>query len=82
MSPSLFNILLEHVMKGLKCLDRNLRMDDKMSMYIRYANNTTLVSAVFEKLQIATSELENACNKWGLKTNPLKCTILKTEKRT
>ena len=49
-------------MKGLTCLDRNLRLDDEMSIDIRYANYTTLVSAVFEKLQIATSELENACH--------------------
>ena len=58
-------------MKGLTCLDRNLRLDDEMSIDIRYADYTTLVSAVFEKCQIATSELENACHKWGLKINPL-----------
>ena len=33
-----------------------------MLIDIRYADDTTLVSAVFEKLQIATSELENAYN--------------------
>ena len=60
MSPSLFNICLEHVMKGVTCLDRNIRLDNEMSIDIRYA--TTLVSAVFEKLQIAISELENSCN--------------------
>ena len=80
MSPSLFNIFIEHVMKGLTCLDRNLRLDDEMSIDIRYADDTTLVSAVFEKLQIATSELENACHKWGLTINPLKCAVLTTEK--
>ena len=80
MSPILFNIFIEHVMKGLTCLDRNLRLDDEMSIDIRYADDTTLVSAVFEKLQIATSELENACHKWGLKINPLKCAVLTTEK--
>ena len=52
-SPSLFNIFIEHVMKGLICLDRNFRMDDEMSIDIRYADDTT--SAIFEKLQIATS---------------------------
>ena len=51
-----------------------------MSIDTRYADDTTLVSAVFEKLQIATSELENACHKWGLKINPLKCAVLTTEK--
>ena len=53
-----------------------------MSIDIRYADDTTLLSAVFEKLQIATSELENVYHKWGLKINPLKCALLTTEKRT
>ena len=35
MSPRLFNIFLEHVTKGLACLDRNLRLDDEMSIAIR-----------------------------------------------
>ena len=81
MSPSLFNIFLKHVMKGLTCLDRNLQLDDEMSIDIRYADDTTLVSAVFEKFQIETSKLENAYHKWGLQINPLKCEVLTTEKR-
>ena len=55
-------IFLEHVMNGLTCLYRNLRLDDDMSIDIRYADDTTLVSSVFEKFKIATSELENACH--------------------
>ena len=69
-------------MKGLTSLDRNLRLDDEMSIDIRYADDTTLVSAVFEKLHIATLELEKTCHKWGLKINPLICAVLTTEKRT
>ena len=69
-------------MKGFTCLDRNLRLDDEMSgIDIRYADDTTLVYAVLENLQISTSELENACHKWGLKINPLKCAVLTTEKK-
>ena len=41
-------------MKGITCLDRNLRLDDEMSIDIRYADDTTSVLAVFEKLYIAT----------------------------
>ena len=69
-------------MKDLTFLDRNPRLDDEMSIDIRYVDDTTLVLAVFEKLQIATSELENACHKWGIhiKINPLKCAVLTTEK--
>ena len=29
-----------------------------------------------KKLQLSTLELEQACKKWGLKINPLKCTIM------
>ena len=51
-------------MKGLTCLD--LRLDDEISgIDIRYADDTTLVSAVFDKFKIETSELENACHKWA-----------------
>ena len=53
-------------MKGLTCLDRNIRLDDEMAIYIMYVDDTSLVSAVLKKLKIATSELENACHKWSL----------------
>ena len=43
---------------------------------IRYADDTKFVSAVFEKLELATSELEKTCAKWGLKINPNKCAVL------
>ena len=46
---------------------------------IRYADDTTFKSTVFEKLQIATSELAKTCHKWGLKINPKKRTVLTTE---
>ena len=47
-----------------------------MSVDIRYADDTTLISAVFEKLQLSIFELEQACQKWGLKINPLKRAIM------
>ena len=47
-----------------------------MYVDIRYADDTTLISAVFEKLQLSTLELEQDCQKWGLKINPLKCAIM------
>lgn len=79
MSPSLFNIFLEHVMKDINSLDRDFQLKDDMSIDIRYADDTTLISAVFEKLQMSTSELETACRKWGLKINPQKCAVMSPE---
>ena len=34
------------------------------------------MSVIFEKLQISTKELEDACKKWGMKINVTKCKIL------
>ena len=39
-------------------------------------NDATLLSAVFEKLQLSTVQLETACQKWGMKINGAKCKIL------
>ena len=47
-----------------------------MSVDIRYADDMTLIFAVFEKLQLSKFELEQACQKWGLKINRLKCAIM------
>ena len=57
MSPSLFNIFLEYVKKGVKSLNRDFQLNENMSVDIRYADDTTLISAVFEKLQLSTLEL-------------------------
>ena len=48
MSPSLYNIFMEHVMKGVTFFQLN----ENISVDIRYADDTTLISAVFEKLKL------------------------------
>ena len=63
MSPSLFNIFLEYVMKGVKSLNSYFQLNENMSVDIRYADDTTLIYDVFEKLQLSTLELEQACQK-------------------
>ena len=57
-------------MKGVKSLNRDFQLNENMSVDIRYEDITTLISAVFEKLQLSTLELEQACQKWCLKINP------------
>ena len=61
LSPTLFNIFLEFVMKELKSLDQDLHMKNTISVDIRYADDTTLISTVFNKLKISSGELEVAC---------------------
>ena len=65
MSPRLFNLFLEHVMKGVKSVNRDFQLNENMSVDIRYADDTTLISDVFNKLQLSTLELEQACQKCG-----------------
>lgn len=76
LSPTLFNIFLDFVMKELKSLDPTMVLSDSLAIDIGYADDTTLISAVFEKLKLATNELEQACKKWGMKINSKKCKIM------
>ena len=79
LSPSLFNIFLEFVMDDLQSLQPTLNLSQNLSSDIRYADDTTLISAVFSKLSISTGELEAACHKWGMKINPDKCKIITSD---
>ena len=63
-------------MKYIASLDKKLKLRDDISISVRYADDTTLISSIFEELKISTKELEKACNKWGLKINPTKCAVM------
>ena len=81
LSPSLFNLFLELVMKDVQSLDSGIEMGNMHMNNIRYADDTTLVEMVFEKLQISTNALEDACRKWGMKINPTKCKVMSGDPR-
>ena len=76
LSPSLFNIFLEFVMKEVKDVEGTLSLSQSMSLDIRYADDTTLLSAIFDKLALTTKQLDDACRKWGMKINGAKCKIM------
>ena len=78
LSPTLFNLFLEFVMEDLKSLE-DFHLNNNLSADIRYADDTTLVSVILEKLKISTKELECACKRWGLKVNGAKCKVLSPE---
>ena len=48
LSPTLFNVFLEFVMKELSEQVRTLALTDTFSTYIRYADDTTLLSAILK----------------------------------
>ena len=51
LSPSLFNLFLEFVVKDIRNLDGGIQMGVVHIHNIRYADDTTLTDLVFEKLQ-------------------------------
>ena len=71
-SPSLFNLYLEFVMKGVQNLGSGIQMGNMSINNVRYADDTTLMEMVFDKLQISTDALEEGCSKWGMEINPVK----------
>ena len=68
-------------MKDLRNLDNGIQMGEMSINNIHYADDTTLVDLVFDKLQISTNELEKACSKWCMKINPTKCKIMTADNR-
>ena len=81
LSPCLFNLFLEFVMKDIRNLDGGIQMGDVHINNIRYADDTTLMDLVFEKLQHTTTQLEMSCSRWGMKINPTKCKVMSSDTR-
>jgi len=67
-------------MTEVTTLDPHFRLMDGLSTDIRYADDTTRVSAVLQKLHLTNTELEKACSSWGLKSNPNKSAVISPER--
>ena len=76
LSPTLFNLFLDFVMDELKCLQEHVTLDNDLNFDARYADDITLIAAVFEKLQLATNQLQEACKKYGMKIDTDKCKVV------
>ena len=66
-------------MKEVKDVEHSLSLTESLSLDIRYADDTTLLSAIFDKLALTTKQLDDACRKWGMKINGAKCKIMSPE---
>ena len=78
LSPTLFNLFLEFVMDELNDVQQTASFDEHFCIDVRYADDTTLIAALFEKLQISTNQLQEACLKYGMKINVAKCKVIST----
>ena len=81
LSPTLFNLFLDFLMKELSSLQDTICLDENLNVDVGYANDTTLIAAIFSKLKLSTEQLVDACNKYGLKINAPKCKLI-TEEET
>ena len=62
-SPILFSLLLEFVKADMKSLCKQLKLATSLNIDITYAHNTTLMSTMIEKVQLAAEELNAVFNK-------------------
>ena len=68
-------------MDELEHLQESPTLDNHLCIDIRYADDTTLIAAVFEKLQLSTDQLQQACLKYGMKINAGKCKAISINQR-
>ena len=74
LSPKLFNMLLEFVMQEIERMpDEFWLAGENLITNLKYADDTTLISLIFEKLQLATNELHR--NVTNTKWNTDKCKV-------
>ena len=60
-------------MEELQDLLESTSFKDHLCIDVRYADDTTFIAAIFEKLQLSTNQLQQACMKYGMKINARKC---------
>ena len=77
--PTLFNNFLEFLMDEFCSIQHTLNLVTGMCSQTRYADDTTLISAIFQKLKISTNDPEASCKKWGMRRNPDRCKIISPE---
>ena len=63
-------------MDEVKCLQDLFTLDEDLNFDARYADDTTLIAAVFERLQLATDQLQETCKKYEMKIKTEKCKVI------
>ena len=78
MSPCLFNLYTEHIMRnaGLDDLQAGLRIGSRNSNNLRYADDTTLMAESKEELKSLLMRVKEEGERAGLKLNIKKTKIM------
>ena len=67
--PILLSSFLEFVVADPKSLWKGFNRYTNLTFDIIYADNTTILSTLFEKLQLSTEDIQAAFRKWVIKIN-------------
>lgn len=60
----LFNVFLEFVIQEIESMSGEFFLtDENLTTNVIYDDDTSLISLIFEKLQLATNELHQTCDK-------------------
>ena len=62
-------------MEEVRCSNNDLAYNDDLNIDLKYADDTTLISAVFDLLQLSTDQLVKACKMFGTKINVVKSKV-------
>ena len=73
LSPTLFTLFLHFVMDEIKSF---FTLGDDLNFDARYADGSTLIAAVFERLQLANVQLRESCKKYKTKINTEKWKVI------
>ena len=78
MSPCLFNLYAEYIMRnaGLEEAQAGIKIAGRNSNNLRYANDTTLMAESEEKLKSLLMKVQEESEKVGLKLNIQKTKIM------
>lgn len=81
LSPYLFNLYSEHIMRqaGLESLNAGVKISGKRINNLRYADDTTLLAGTKEDLKALLEEVKKESEKAGLYLNIKKTKVMATE---
>ena len=67
-------MFLEFVIQEIESMSGEFFLtDENLTTNVIYDDDTSLISLIFEKLQLATNELHQTCDKWRNEKNTDKC---------
>ena len=79
-SPLLFNFYTEHIMRESKLENEGIRIGGRQVNNLRYADDTVILAGNVEELQNMITKVKETSEKYGLRLNAKKTTVMVVKK--